>query len=145
MAEAEYKKPLPKLLKRNTPYFEGAQAGELRVQHCASCGHNFFPPSTRCPNCLSTDIGWQAVSGRGKVWSWIVMHQRYFAGFADELPYNVALIELEEGPKLMSHVVGVENSALRCEMPVEVVFERATDEISLPMFRPAGSGNTGGG
>lgn len=134
---SEYNKPLPPVMERNRPWIEGARAGELRVQKCAACGHHQFPPYTRCQNCLSTDITWVPVSGRGKVWSWIVMHQRYFAGFASELPYNVAIVQLDEGPWLMTNLVGVEKDQIRCDMPVEVVFERATDEITLPKFKPA--------
>jgi uncharacterized protein len=133
---SEYTKPLPRLTKLNRPFFEGANAGELRLQRCAACGHQWFPPSSNCPRCLSTDISWTPVSGRGRVWSWIVMHQRYFPSFQDDLPYNVAFIQLEDGPFLMSHLVGVSNDAIRCDLPVEVTFEQATDEISIPKFRP---------
>jgi uncharacterized OB-fold protein len=82
------------------------------------------------------DYQWVRVSGRGNVWSWIVMHQQYFKAFKDEIPYNVAFIQLEEGPLMMSTVVGVPTGALRCDMPVEVFFEDATEDISIPKFRP---------
>ena len=65
------------------------------------------------------------------------MHQRYHPGFVDDLPYNVAVVELEEGPRLNTNIVGVENEDLRVGMPVEVVFEELSDEVSLPKFRPA--------
>jgi len=131
-----YTKPLPKLTRLNRPYFEGAAEGQLRLQRCAACGEHFFPPSTNCPACLSTDVPWVEVSGRGRVWSWIVMHQRYFKAFEDELPYNVAFVKLDEGPFLMSTVVGIPHDRIRCDLPVEATFEQATDEISILKFRP---------
>jgi uncharacterized OB-fold protein len=134
---AEYTKPLPELTKLNRPYFEGGLEGELRLQRCTPCGHRWFPASTHCPRCLSTDHAWVRVSGKGRVWSWIVMHQRYFKSFEADLPYNVAFIELAEGPMMMSTLVGVPPDQIRCDMPVEVVFEQVTPEIALPKFRPA--------
>ncbi|HEX8968738.1 MAG TPA: Zn-ribbon domain-containing OB-fold protein [Chloroflexota bacterium] len=136
MTVAEYTKPLPTLTKLNRPFFEGAHQGELRLQRCGACGHYWFPPSTNCPKCLTTDYAWVPVSGRGRVWSWIVMHQRYFRAFESDLPYNVAFIQLDEGPFMMSTLVGIAQGDIRCDLPVEVVFERATDEISVPRFRP---------
>jgi uncharacterized OB-fold protein len=133
---SDYAKPLPKLTKLNRPYFEGARQGELRLQRCDACGHHWFPPSTSCPSCLSPEYQWVRVSGRGRVWSWIVMHQLYFDAFRQDLPYNVAFIKLDEGPFLMSTVVGVPNDAIRCDLPVEVIFEDATDEVAVPKFRP---------
>jgi uncharacterized protein len=132
----EYTKPLPRLTTLNRPYFEGAAQGELRLQQCADCSNHYFPPSSRCPNCLSTNVSWVKVSGRGVVWSWIVMHQRYFREFEEDLPYNVAFIKLEEGPFLMSTVVGMPEDQIRCDLPVEATFEPATDEIAILKFRP---------
>lgn len=131
-----YEKPLPTLTNLNRPYFEGAKRGEFRLQRCDGCGHHWYPASSHCPRCLSRDYQWVRVSGRGRVWSWIVMHQRYFKAFEAEMPYNVAFIQLEEGPFLMSTVVGVPKGALRCDMPVEVVFEDATEDVAVPKFQP---------
>ena len=133
---ADYDKPLPTLTKLNRPFFEGAKQGELRLQRCDACGQHWFPPSKNCPRCLSTDWQWIIASGRGRVWSWIVMHQRYFKAFEADLPYNVAFIELDEGPRLMSTLVDVAPDQIRCDMPVTVTFEDATDEIAVPKFRP---------
>jgi uncharacterized OB-fold protein len=133
---ATYEKPVPKLNKLNRPYFEAAKRGEFRLQRCNACGHQWYPASSHCPQCLSKDYQWAKMSGRGKVWSYIVMHQKYFKSFEKDLPYNVAFIQLDEGPLMMSTVVGVPNSALRCDMPVEVVIEEATEEIAVPKFRP---------
>lgn len=134
--EQPYAKPLPRPSRLSGPFWEGTRAHELRLLHCNACGHFWFPPSSRCPQCLSTDCEWQAVSGRGKVWSWIVMHQRYFAAFESEIPYNVAYVQLDEGPKLMTNLVDCDPADIRCDMPVQVVFEDVTPEITLPKFRP---------
>jgi uncharacterized OB-fold protein len=135
----EYAKPLPRPNRLSQPFWDGAKRHELLLQKCSACGHVWFPPSTRCPQCLSAEYEWSKASGRGRVWSWIVMWQRYFAAFEADIPYNVAYVELEEGPRLMTNIVGCDNEAIYCDMPVEVVFEDVTPEIALPKFRPAAS------
>ena len=132
----EYKKPLPRPNRLSTPYWQGAKAHELSLQRCSDCGTWRFPPSERCAQCLSKRYEWTATSGRGRVWSWIAMHQRYYPAFEAEIPYNVAYVQLEEGPKLMTNLVEVAEAEIRCDMPVEVVFEDITDEFALPKFRP---------
>lgn len=133
---AEYTKPLPPITRLNKPFWEGTKQGELRLQTCLDCGQKWFPPSSHCPNCLSRNYEWRAASGRGKVWSWVVFHQRYFKEFADDLPYNVSLIELEEGVMMMSRVSGVDPAGMQCDMPVKVAFEEAGEEQSVPYFEP---------
>lgn len=132
-----YTKPLPTLDNWNRGFWAAAREQRLAVQACEDCGHLFFPPGACCPRCLSQKLTWRGLSGRGTVESWTVFHQLYYKGFADELPYNVAVIRLEEGVSLMSNVTGVDNAKLHAGMAVEVVFERATDEITIPKFRPA--------
>ena len=133
----DYTKPLPPVTKRTAPFWEGTKQGELRLQMCNECGHRWYPHSTHCPNCLSRNYEWNAVSGRGKVWSWVVFHQRYFKAFEEDLPYNVTFIELEEGVMMMSRLEGIEDDQIACDMPVKVAFEHATDEQSVPYFVPA--------
>jgi len=128
-------KPLPTITPATEAFYAGARAGELRVQRCAACGALRFPARSICSQCLSTDADWVAVSGRGEVFSFVVMHQIYHPGFADEVPYAVAIIRLEEGPKMLSNIVGMTASEIRVGMPVEVVFEPQSEEITLPKFR----------
>lgn len=132
----DYARPLPTVTKLTAPYWEGAQQGELRLQHCRDCRQPWFPPAEACPACLSSRYDWRAVSGRGSLWSWIDMWQQYFRGFEDERPYLVALVELEEGPRLFSTLVECDRAELRCDLPLEVVFDAVTPEITLPKFRP---------
>jgi uncharacterized OB-fold protein len=134
---AEYTKPLPSLTNERTrPYWEAAKRHELRMQRCPSCGYVRYPPAPRCPECLEENDDWVLLSGRGKIWSFNVYHHLFNQSFKDEIPYNVALIELEEGPRLLSNVVGIANDSLRVDMPVEIVFDDVTDEVSLVKFRP---------
>src|SRR3954447_21111641 len=136
MSEATYNKPLPRPNRLSAPYWQGAKQHELRIVNCTACGHKFLPAADRCPKCLSKDLEWVEASGRGKVWSWVVFHQRYFAAFEADLPYNVAYVELEEGPRLMTNLVDCDAADIRCDMAVEAVFDDVTPEITLPKFRP---------
>jgi len=131
---SEYLKMLPEITEVNRPYWEGCEVGELRLQTCIHCGFCRYPDSELCPRCLSHEWAWRKVSGKGRVWSWVVVHQKYFEAFADELPYTVLLVELDEGPRIISGLVG-EARRLRIDQPVEVVFTRVANERSIPKFR----------
>jgi len=130
-------KPLPRPSEDSAPYWEAAQRGELRMQQCAECGHVRFPPSVLCARCLSERAEWVKLSGRGHVFSWIVVHQSQHPAFNADVPYNVAIIELAEGPRLHSTIVDCPNDEIHVGLPVEVVFDKVNDEITLPRFRPA--------
>ena len=136
MADAAYTKPLPRINRLSRPFWEGAKRHELLLQRCGSCERYRFPPSERCAGCLSTETAWFAASGRGKVWSWIRMWQPYFPAFDGDRPYVVAYVELDEGPRLMTTIVDCDPGQISCDMPVEVVFDDVTDEVTLPKFRP---------
>ena len=130
-------KPIPAVTPELQPFFEGAKHRELRVQRCRACGALRFPARSICSECLSTEAEWVAVSGRGEVFSFNVMHQVYHPGFAAEVPYAVVVVQLAEGPKMVTNLVGVAPHAVRIGMPVRVVFEDVSDEVSLPKFAPA--------
>jgi uncharacterized OB-fold protein len=134
---ASYTKPLPKPTAIDAPYWEGMRRHEFLLPQCVDCKHIFFPPMQHCPRCLSDQLQWFQVSGRGKVWSWVVFHQQYFTSFKDDLPYVVVFIELEEGPRLMSAIVDCPQNKILCDMPVEVVYVDITHEFTIPKFRPA--------
>jgi uncharacterized OB-fold protein len=129
-------KPVPELTELNRPFFDGAADGRLRVQECERCHHRWFPPSRRCPACLEATVSWVDVSGKATLWSWIRMHQKYFAGFADELPYLVGFVQLAEGPFMMTSIVDAGPQDLRCDLPMTVVFQPAWNGVVLPKFRP---------
>jgi uncharacterized protein len=118
---AAYEKLLPPVKDINRAYWEGMKEGKLQLQCCTDCKTFRFPDSGCCPNCLSDQSSWQQVSGKGRLWSWIIMHQKYYAAFGDELPYLVAFIELDEGPFMMSTLVGDTND-IACDDRVEAEF-----------------------
>lgn len=130
-------KPMPAISPEMRPFFEGARRHELRVQRCRGCGALRLPARALCSECLSAEAEWVAVSGRGEIYSFNVMHQVYHPGFAAEVPYAVVLVKLAEGPKMISNLVGIDAHAVRVGMPVRVVFERLSDEVTLPKFTPA--------
>jgi len=132
----EYAKPLPVPGPESVPFWEACRRHELSLQRCAACGSFWFPPGALCPTCLSESWSWEQTSGRGTVYSFVVFHRLYHPGFADDLPYAVAVVELEEGPRLPTSIVGVDDTELRCDMPVEVVFDDVTETVTLPRFRP---------
>lgn len=129
--------PVPAITPVTEQQFAFAEEGVLAVQRCADCQALFFPPSTNCPTCLSTNLLWEAVSGKGRVWSWIVMHQPYLPGFKDEIPYLVASVILDEGPMLMSTLVDIEVGDIAIDLPVQVRFEPfGADARPMPVFVP---------
>jgi len=136
VAQTQYQKPLPAISSLNKPYWEGLKSRELRLQKCDACGKVWYPPSPLCPGCWSRNLSWTRLSGRGRVSSWVVFHQSYYRGYDNEIPYNVAEVELEEGPRLLTNLVGVSNDEIRAGMPVEIVFDDVTDEIALAKFKP---------
>jgi uncharacterized protein len=134
-SQSQPAKPLPALDGMNRPFWDAAREGLLRMQCCTGCQHVRYPISHVCPNCLSESVEWVDLSGRGTVYSSIVFHQVYHPGFANDVPYNVSLIQLEEGPRMFSNVVGVPPSEVKVGAKVKVIFDAVTPEISIPRFR----------
>jgi uncharacterized OB-fold protein len=127
-----YDKPLPVIDALTKGFWDLAKTRRLAAQVCSACGDVHFPASPVCPKCLSENQTWQPVSGRGRIESWVEFHRAYWPGFAGELPYRVCLIQLEEGPLMVSNLVGEEAEV---GDPVQVVFEDVTAEITLPKFQ----------
>jgi uncharacterized protein len=136
----EYTGPLPVPTPETRPFWEAARRHELHLRRCRACGRHHFYPRGACPHCLSADLEWQRVSGRGTLHTFTVVH-RGARNYPLPSPYVLAVVELAEGPRLMSNLIGVEADPahIRIGMPVEVVFDDVTPEIALPRFRPAGS------
>ena len=132
----EYQKPLPIISAVNQPYWEAARRHELRLQRCQRCARFWYPFGPVCPFCWSREYEWALLSGHGTVTSWVVFHQIYFQAFVDEAPYAVVQVELDEGPRLLSNLVGVQNDDIFIGMPVEVCFDDVAEEVTLPKFRP---------
>ena len=133
---ADVKKPPPPISDFNKPFWEAAKRHSLELQQCNDCKQPWAPSGPVCPKCFSDCFSWVKMSGRGKIASWVVFHKEYHPAFAKELPYNVAFVELDEGPRLITNIVGAANKDLRIGMPVEVTFEDVDAQFSLPKFRP---------
>ena len=131
-----YAKPLPQVTPEMKPFWDAARRHELVVQRCRGCGAYRFPARDICSRCLAREGEWTRVSGRGSVFSRAVMHQVYHPGFASEVHYGLVVIELEEGARLVSNLVDGPPGEIRAGMPVEVVFDDVTPEVTLPKFRP---------
>jgi uncharacterized OB-fold protein len=127
---------LPQPTPESQPFWDACARHELVVQRCADCGLFWFPPSNRCQHCWSANVAWRPVSGRGRLYSFTVFHRAYAAELADQLPYVVGVVELEEGPRLITNVVGCEPDEVRVDMPVEVVFDDLAENVALHAFRP---------
>jgi uncharacterized protein len=133
---ADIKRAKPQPTPETTHYWEGAKLGELRLQRCNECAKVYFPPRPFCPSCASRSVSVFASSGRATLHSYVISH-RAAPGFT--APYAIAVVELEEGPRLMSNILDCPQTpeALQLDMPLELTFEVIDDQISLPQFRPA--------
>ncbi len=130
-------RPVPAVTPEMAPFWDAARRHVLAAQRCLDCGAFRFPAREVCSRCLSRRSEWQPVSGRGRVFSVVVMHQASHPWFAARVPYAVVVVELAEGTRMTSTVVGVAPGAIEIGMPVTVAFEDVTPEISLPVFRAA--------
>jgi uncharacterized OB-fold protein len=130
-------KPIPVPTPETQPFWDGCAVGELRIQRCVDCGQPYFYPRPVCPSCGSTNVEWFTASGDATLYSYVINH-RPAPGFEDEAPYAIAVVQLAEGPRMMTNIVGVPNTPeeLVLDMPLRVTFEDR-GEIRLPQFRPA--------
>jgi uncharacterized protein len=128
-------RPLPQPTPETLHFWEGTKAGELRLQRCSDCDGAYFPPRPFCPHCSSRNVEVFAASGRATLYSYVI-HHREVPGFT--APYAIAVVELEEGPRMMTNIVGCDQTpeALQLDMELEVTFEECSDEITLPLFQP---------
>ena len=137
MAERTYTLPIPVADEASAPFFAGAKQRRLMLVRCAQCGSWRLPGRDRCLDCWSEEAEWAQASGRGKLYTFGVMHQQYHPSFADVIPYNYAIVELAEGPRLVSNIVDCPNDELRVDMRVEAAYDDVSDETTLVRFRPA--------
>lgn len=136
------KRPVPEPTPETAEFWAGARRGELRIQRCNACGKAYFFPRPFCPNCSSKDVAWFTASGKGKLYSYVINHRPAY-GFQDYTPYVIAVVQLDEGPRMMTNITGVEPTPehLPIDLPVEVTWEKQNDTITLPIFRPIGGGS----
>jgi len=136
-ATTTYTGPIPKPTPETKPFWDAAKQHVLRIQRCRDCAQHYFYPRPLCPQCLSRNVEWVDCSGRGRLHTYVINY-RPPRNFPTQQPFIIGIVELEEGARIMSNIVGVaaDPQQLRCDMAVEVVFEDITDTITLPKFRP---------
>lgn len=127
---------LPEITPLTRPFWEGAREGRLRLQSCAGCAHVWHPPSPGCPRCGRPDPVWIDAAGEGHVHSFVVIHTAAHPAAQGRLPLVVALVRLAEGPLFLCNLLDCAPEDVRVEMPVRLVFETLTPEITLPQFAP---------
>jgi uncharacterized protein len=135
--EKKYLKPLPLIDEETRPWWEALQRHELYVQKCRDCGDLRYHPRAQCTSCLSPRAEWVRCSGRGKVYTFTTTYQNPGAGFREALPYIMAWVELDEGVKMLTNLVECRPEEAKIGMPVEVVYEDVTPQVTLAKFRPA--------
>ena len=139
MAETrEYRRPVPKMRGFAAEFYAYCKQHELRFQRCTDCGTWRHVPRDMCANCGSFAWEWARSSGKGKLFSWTTAMQPMLPQFADLVPYSPVVVELEEGVRMLSWLTDVEDADLRLDLPLEVVFDDVTPEVTLPKFRRAG-------
>lgn len=129
-----FPRPLPSPNPLTAPYWQAAHQGELKLPRCEACAKFHSYPRSTCPHCGSRQLSWQAVSGKGEVYSFTVVHRAPSKGFEALVPYVVAVVALAEGPHLMTRLTGVQLDTVRIGMPVQVEFEKQDEETTLPVF-----------
>jgi uncharacterized protein len=136
MSQSQGQRPLPDPTPETRHFWEGTRAGELRLQRCDDCRHIYFPPRPFCPKCASRKVSIFNASGRATLYSYVI-HHRPAPGFTP--PYAIAVVELAEGPRMMTNIIDCPQTpeALQLDMPLTAAFERQSDDITLPLFKPA--------
>ena len=130
---------LPTTDQETEPFWEACRRGQLLVQRCGACGHVYAYARPFCPACWSEDVAWVEASGRGTLYTWSTVHRNDLPPFGDRVPYVAAIVELEEGPRLMTNVVDASDDRLEIGMPLEVTFRSDPDpevDLTVPVFRP---------
>ena len=133
---ADYKGPLPQKTPETAPFFDGLNEHKLMIQRCKACGPYFYPRPF-CPSCFSWDVEWFEASGKGKLYSFVINNRP--PPYMGDKPFIVAIVELEEGPRMMTNLLGVEAdpAKVKCDMPVVIDYVKKSDDVTLPMFRLA--------
>lgn len=131
-----YAKPLPNVTTLNKPFWDAAKEHKLVLQRCEKCGWHQYPAVQFCPQCNGS-LQWVPVSGRGTLHTFTLIHMVYNQAFKEDVPYNVSVIELEEGPFIVSNMVNCPNNEIKIGTPVRVVFEDVTPEESIPKWERA--------
>ena len=136
MPDTSHPKPLPMVTDESRPFWEGCRQGKLMLQYCDQCQRHQFYPRLYCMQCGSNKVRWVEASGRGVIYSYTIIHQNKAPEFVNDTPYNVVVVQLEEGPRMMSNIVDIDPANLQVDLPVVAVFDAVSENISLPRFKP---------
>ena len=128
---------LPLIEEESAPYWNGLREGKLLIRHCRACGKHHSYPRPFCPHCWSDDVEWVQASGGATLYTHSVVHVNDLPPFGSQVPYVAAVVELDEGPKMMTRVVGCEHDQLEIGMRLQLGTEVVTDEVTMAVFRPA--------
>ena len=131
---------LPTIEDESRPFWDAAKDRRFLIVRCRACRHAHHYPRPFCPFCWSDDVMWEDANGQGTLYTYSTVYVNDLFPFRDELPYIAAVVDLDEGPRVMTRLVGVDEHDLRVGMPVVVDFEQLTDELTVPVFRPAAPG-----
>ena len=131
-------KPLLKPTPDTQPFWDAVKRHQLLLPKCKACGQLHYFPRRFCPHCFSWDLEWVRCSGKGKLYSYVINHCPA-PGFEEEAPYVIAVVELDEGPRMLSNLIDIEPTpeAVQVDMPVEILFQDVNEELSMFKFRPA--------
>ena len=136
MSTASNSKPLPQPSDLSRPFWEGARRGELMIQYCAGCDEFQHPPRPQCARCWNAELEWRRCNGKGTVYTCTVAHRPTTPGFREEVPYSVAIVELDEGPRLTTNIVGCPAAEVHIGQRVEALFENVSPDVTLVKFQP---------
>ena len=134
---SEHAKLLPRVTPDTQPFWDALRERRVALPYCSACGKPHLPPGPVCPLCFCDRLEWRPASGRGRISTWTVVHKAWFPAFANDVPYNVVQVELDEGPRLTASVVGLPNDRLAVGLSVVIDFDDVSPDITLPRFRPA--------
>lgn len=134
MSDTVHAKPAPRSSPVSAPYWDSTRGHKLTLQKCGHCGQIRHYPRLVCDKCYSMDVEWVKASGRGKLHSWTVAHHAYHPGFKGDLPYTLAVVDLEEGVRALGQLRGVSAAEIRIGLPVKIDFEDRDDGTSYPRF-----------
>ncbi|MCQ4080691.1 Zn-ribbon domain-containing OB-fold protein [Streptomyces sp. RB6PN25] len=127
---------LPDIDAFTRPYWDAAADGRLLIRRCGACGAAHHYPREFCPRCWSEDVAWEEASGRAALYTWSVVHLNDLAPHRDRVPYVAAVVDLDEGPRMMTEIVDCAGSDLRVGMPLRVLFRAEAGAPAVPVFRP---------
>jgi uncharacterized protein len=119
------------------PFWDAARDGKLLIRRCDACGEAHFYPRPFCPKCWGTEVRWEEASGRASLYTWSVVYQNDLPPFPERVPYVAAVVDLAEGPRMMTNIVDCDRDALAVGMALAVTYRPIADDVTIPVFRPA--------